>query len=135
MMHRLAIAVLLVFAGYYSVKAQSQVFPVFNSRGIQIGPGNYFHVDFHVDAYLKRARLAGNVMARGGGGNDIVVQVVKDGRVIYNSGQLRSIVISIPLDEPGQYSLVLSNTFSVVSSIKSSSVIVKAIYRELFSSR
>jgi hypothetical protein len=116
MMHRLAIAILLVFAGYYSIKAQSQVFPVFNSRGIQIGPGNYFHVDFQVDAYLKRARLAGNVMARGGGGNDIVVQVVKNGRVIYNSGQLRSIVISIPLDEPGQYSFVLSNTFSVVSS-------------------
>ncbi|MGH9871547.1 MAG: M48 family metalloprotease [Pyrinomonadaceae bacterium] len=116
MVHRLIVAVLLVLGGQFAAQAQSQEFPVFNSRGIQIGPGKYFYVDFHVDTYLKRARLAGNVMARGGGGNDIAVQVVKDGRVIYDSGQLRSIVLSIRLDEPGQYSLVLSNGFSVVSS-------------------
>lgn len=113
---RLIATALFLFVGYLPAKGQSQVLPVFNSRGIQIGAGKYLYVDFDVDVYLTRARLAGNVMARGGGGNDIVVQVIKDGRVIYNSGQLRSIVLSIPLDEPGKYSLILSNSFSVLSS-------------------
>ena len=116
MIRKLIATALLLVVGSLPVKGQSQVFPVFNTRGIQIGAGKYFYVDFHVDVYLRRARLAGNVLARGGGGNDIVVQVIKDGRVIYNSGQLRSIVLSIPLDEPGKYSLILSNSFSVVSS-------------------
>ena len=49
------------------VAAQNQVLPIFNSQGVQIGPGKYFYVNFHVDVYLKRARLVGNVMARGGG--------------------------------------------------------------------
>lgn len=109
-------ACLVLLVCCLAAKAQSQVLRVFNSPGVQIGPGKYFYVNFHVDAFLRQARLAGNVMARGGGGNDIVVQVVKDGRVIYDSGQQRSIVLSIPLTEPGNYSLILSNSFSMVSS-------------------
>jgi hypothetical protein len=116
MIHRLAATVLLLGICYFPAKAQNQVLPVFNSRGVQIGPGKYLYVNFHVDAYLKRARLVGNIMAQGGGGNDVVVQVVKDGTKIYDSGQLRSIVLSIPLNEPGNYTLILSNSFSIVSS-------------------
>lgn len=107
--------VLILFCGCLAL-AQNQVLPIFNSQGVQIGPGKYFYVNFHVDVYLKRARLVGNIMARGGGGNDIIVRVVKDGRAVYDSGQLRSIVLSIPLNEPGNYTLILTNDFSVVSS-------------------
>jgi hypothetical protein len=113
---RILIVSLLLLVTSSSVHSQSQVLQVFNSRGVQIGPGKYLYVNFHVDVYLKRSRLAGNVMARGGGGNDIVVQLIKDGRIIYDSGQLRSIVLSIPLNEPGNYSLILSNRFSIISS-------------------
>lgn len=113
---RILVASLILFASYFPAHSQSQVLQVFNSRGVQIGAGKYLYVNFHVDVYLKRARLAGNVMARGGGGNDIVVQVVKDGRIIYDSGQLRSIVLSVPMNEPGNYSLILSNRFSIISS-------------------
>lgn len=116
MIHKLIASALLLFVGCLPAKGQSQVLPVFNSRGVQVGPGKYFYVNFHVDVYLKRARLAGNVMARGGGGNDIIVRVVKDGNVIYDSGQLRSIVLSVPLNEPGNYTLILTNEFSIVSS-------------------
>jgi len=116
MLKRLLVASLILFASFFPVQSQNQVLQVFNSRGVQIGPGKYLYVNFDVDVYLKRARLAGNVMAQGGGGNDIVVQVIKDGRIIYHSGQLRSIVLSIPLNEPGNYSLVLSNKFSIISS-------------------
>lgn len=98
-----------------AARGQTQALQVFNSSGVQIGPGKYLFVNFHVDRYLKRARLAGNVMARGGGGNDIVVKVVKEGEVLFDSGQQRSIVISLPLTEPGNYSLILTNAFSVVS--------------------
>lgn len=116
MFKRIFIVSLLLFVTSSSVQSQSQVLQIFDSRGVQIGPGKYLYVNFHVDVYLKRARLAGNVMAQGGGGNDIIVQVVKDGRIIYDSGQLRSIVLSIPLNEPGNYSLILSNRFSIISS-------------------
>ena len=116
MARKLLIACALVVLTCSSAAAQSEVLQVFNSQGTQIGPGKYLYINFHVDVYLKRARLAGNIMAQGGGGNDIVVQVVKDGKKIYDSGQLRSIVLSIPLNEPGNYTLVLSNTFSIISS-------------------
>lgn len=116
MIHRLAVTALLILVCCFSGKAQNQVLPIFNSRGVQIGPGKYFYVNFHVDVYLKRARLVGNVMAQGGGGNDVIVRVVKDGNVIYDSGQLRSIVLSVPLNEPGNYTLIITNEFSIVSS-------------------
>jgi hypothetical protein len=116
MVTKLLIVFALVIFTCSSAAAQTEVLQVFNSGGTQIGPGKYFYVNFRVDVYLKRARLAGNVMAQGGGGNDIVVQVIKDGKKIYDSGQLRSIVLSIPLNEPGNYTLILSNTFSIISS-------------------
>ena len=116
MRRKVIVACVLALVCSGVVAAQNQVLPIFNSQGVQIGPGKYFYVNFHVDVYLKRARLVGNIMARGGGGNDIIVRVVKDGRVIYDSGQLRSIVLSIPLNEPGNYALIFTNDFSIVSS-------------------
>jgi Peptidase family M48 len=107
---------LFALVGPFTAVAQTNVFQVFNSQGVQIGPGKYLYVNFHVDTYLRRARLAGNVMARGGGGNDIIVRVIKDGRAVFDSGQQRSIVLSIPLNEPGQYSLIITNEFSIISS-------------------
>jgi hypothetical protein len=113
---RILAIVLLSAVWCLTAAAQTNVLQVFNSQGVQIGPGKYLYINFSVDTYLKRARLAGNVMARGGGGNDIIVRVTKDRRVVFDSGQQRSIVLSVPLTEPGQYSLIITNEFSVISS-------------------
>jgi hypothetical protein len=113
---RVLAIVFFALLGCFTASAQTNVFQVFNSQGVQIGPGKYLYMNFHVDTYLRRARLAGNVMARGGGGNDIIVRVIKDGRVVFDSGQQRSIVLSVPLTEPGEYSLIITNEFSIISS-------------------
>lgn len=95
-------AIALLLAIGFSARSQSHILPVFNSQGVQIGAGKYLYVDFTVGVYLKRARLAGNVMARGGGGNDIIIQVVKDGNIIFDSAQLRSVVIKHCLERTRQ---------------------------------
>src|SRR5713226_1298040 len=89
-------------------------FVVFNSNGVRIDPGRSLLFSFHVAAYLVRARLAGNILAQGGAGDDLRVLVYRDQRVIFDRRE-RSIVLSIPITEPGEYRLVLNNEFSIVS--------------------
>jgi hypothetical protein len=64
---------------------------------------------------FKNARIAGNVSAQGGSGNDIRVLVVRGSSVIYDSGRRRSIVMSVDVNEPGQYTIIFDNSFSVIS--------------------
>lgn len=99
----------------YGPPPRDQGFAVFYSQGVRIGPGRSLLYNFHVATYLRRARLAGNIMAQGGSGNDIQVLVSRNQRIIYDSGQRRSVVLSIPITEPGEYSLIVSNAFSVLS--------------------
>ena len=94
---------------------RQQGFGVFNSSGLRIDAGKYWYFPFQINAYLKRARLAGNIQAKGGSGDDIIVRVAKDGQVIYDSRQQRSIVLSVDVSEPGAYVLIVSNEFSVFS--------------------
>jgi hypothetical protein len=94
---------------------RQQGFAVFNSPGLRVDAGKYWYFPFQINAYLRRARLAGNIQAQGGSGNDIIVRVAKDGQVIYDSGQQRSIVLSVDVSEPGAYVLIVSNEFSVFS--------------------
>lgn len=63
----------------------------------------------------RDARIAGNLQAQGGAGNDIRVLAVRGQSVIYDSGRRRSVVISVDSREPGEYVLVFDNSSSVVS--------------------
>ena len=94
---------------------RQQGFAVFNSPGLRVDAGKYWYFPFQINAYLRRARLAGNIQAQGGSGNDIIVRVAKDGQVIYDSGQQRSIVLSVDVSEPGAYVLAVGPTVRVES--------------------
>lgn len=87
-----------------------------NAQPLSVAAGNSAVFGIRVDQYFRSARLAGNVMASGGSNHDIRVVVLKNNRVVFDSGQRRSIVLSVDLSEPGDYRLVLDNTFSLLSS-------------------
>ena len=105
----------LLTSGQYGPPPRDQGFVVFNSPGVRVDAGKALVFNFYVATYLRRARLAGNVVAQCGSGNDILVQVWRNQRKIFDSGLRRSVVLSIPIVEPGEYSLVLSNAFSILS--------------------
>lgn len=77
--------------------------------------------------YVKDGRIAGNAMAAGGAGNDIRVLILTEPQLramtagqrlaqpFYDSGKRRSVVLSVPVSEPGTYYVVFDNTFSMVS--------------------
>ena len=85
------------------------------NRQFVVPAGQYYQVPFAVQTYFRRARLAGNITSSGGSGNDIRVLVMKDSRSIFDSGQRRSIVLSVDCDEPGQYKMIFDNRSSVIS--------------------
>jgi len=89
--------------------------PIFNSKGVHIGPGQQLTFKFRVEDFLRRARLVGHIQARGGSGNDVRVLVYRDQTCIYDSGQSRSIVMSLPIADPADYELIISNHFSIFS--------------------
>ncbi len=60
--------------------------------------------------------IAGSASAFGGSNNDIRVLVVKDQRIIlHDSGRRRSIVLNVPVSEPGTYFVCFDNRFSMLS--------------------
>jgi hypothetical protein len=64
---------------------------------------------------FKNGRIAGNVQAQGGSGNNIRVLVAKGQSFVYDSGRRRSVVLSVDFSEPGQYQLIFDNSFSLIS--------------------
>src|SRR5258708_8049104 len=80
-----------------------------------VGAAKTVVVRVSVDDFYQRARLAGSFAAQGGVNNDIRVVVTKGSRVLFDSGQRRSVVFSVPCDELGEYVVVLDNRFSPVS--------------------
>ena len=87
---------------------------LFNGR-VQVSPGKRYQVSFTTRSNFRNARIAGNVQAQGGAGNDIRVLVLKGQSLVYDSGRRRSVVMSVDFSEPGQYILIFDNSFSVVS--------------------
>jgi peptidyl-prolyl cis-trans isomerase A (cyclophilin A) len=63
----------------------------------------------------RNCRIAGNVVAAGGAGNDIRVMIAKENSTVYDSGRRRTVVLSVDCSEAGQYVLIFDNTFSLVS--------------------
>lgn len=88
---------------------------IFNGQ-VSVGPGRQHQISFATRTNFRNGRIAGSVQARGGSGNDIRVMVVKDRKVVFDSGQKRSVVVSVDISEPGQYTLVFDNSFSLLSS-------------------
>jgi hypothetical protein len=93
---------------------------------ISVGAGQYEDYQFTVPDGASNAQLAGNFIASGGSGNDILVLVLdqtdfvnwQNGHSVttyYNSGQLTTSSISASLPS-GVYYLIYSNTFSTFSS-------------------
>ena len=69
---------------------------------------------------MRNVRVVGNFEASGGSGNDIVVAInrVTESRRdrIYSSGQVTRANIDVQIRTSGQYELVFSNSFSILSS-------------------
>jgi hypothetical protein len=80
-----------------------------------VPPGLQYRTSFATQTNYVRARVAGNVKAAGGAGNDIRVLILKNGSAVYDSGRRRSVVMSVDFSEPGQYTLVFDNSFSTLS--------------------
>lgn len=85
------------------------------SGQVQVGPGQRYQLPFATQSNFRNARIAGNVHAQGGSGNDIRVFVTRGQSLIYDSGRRRSVVMSVDFSEPGNYVLIFDNSFSVVS--------------------
>ena len=109
---------------------------------ITVSAGGYYDQPFSVTSSMQNARVTGYFEASGGSGNDIVVLVMDDMMftnwlnnhqtpVCYNSGQITVANFDMLLcSGSGEYHLVFSNRFSVVSS-KSVSTRVDLNWSEL----
>src|SRR2546426_523438 len=82
---------------------------------VSVPPGKQWYTSFATRSNYRNARLAGNVQASGGSGDDIRVLVLKGQSIIYDSGKRRSVVLSVDFSEPGQYTLMFDNSFSLIS--------------------
>jgi len=88
----------------------------------EIGPGQRYTQAFTTHSNFKNARIAGNVQAHGGIGDDVRVLVTRAQTVIYDSGRRRSVVISVDFSEPGDYALVFDNSFSLFPKVVSGTI-------------
>ncbi|MGA2648284.1 MAG: M48 family metalloprotease [Candidatus Sulfotelmatobacter sp.] len=95
-------------------ETQGQRQVLFNGQ-VQVPAGKRYVVTFTTRSNFRNARIAGNVQAQGGAGNDIRVAVVKGQSLVYDSGRRRSVVMSVDCSEPAQYLLIFDNSFSLVS--------------------
>jgi hypothetical protein len=87
---------------------------LFNGQ-VQVPAGKRYSLSFTTRSNFKNARIAGNVHAQGGTGNDIRVLVTKGQSLVFDSGPRRSVVLSVDFSEPGQYVLMFDNSFSLIS--------------------
>lgn len=126
---RISIGVLLtvgLLAGLAPVQAQEQAeVPVVRSTfRVDAAKANYFQ--FKLPSYFRDGRIAGNALATGGAGNDIRVLILTEQQfqvwtrsprpeALYDSGQRRSVVLRVPVSNPGTYYVVFDNRFSVLS--------------------
>jgi hypothetical protein len=108
------LAVLPLAAQYLPSDSAYHEQVLFNGQ-VQIGPGRQYQIPFATWTNFRHARIAGNVQAAGGSGNDIRVLVVKNQSVVYDSGRRRSVVMSVDFSKPGQYVVIFDNSFSLVS--------------------
>lgn len=109
-----------------AVHAQEQSeFTVVRST-FRVEPGKASRFKFTLPAYYRDGRIAGSALAEGGWRDDIRVLVLTarqfetwahdaKSETLFNSGPRRSVVLSVPVTDPGTYYVIFDNRFSMVS--------------------
>jgi hypothetical protein len=82
---------------------------------VQVLPGEQYRLPFTTNSNFRRARIAGSVQAVGGAANDIRVLVAHGRSIVFDSGRRRTVVLSVDYSEPGEYTLIFDNRFSLLS--------------------
>jgi hypothetical protein len=77
---------------------------------VQIPSGKQFRSSFNTKSNYRNCRIAGNVGANGGTGNDIRVMIEKENSIVYDSSRRRAVVLSVDCSEAGQYVRSFSTT-------------------------
>ncbi len=101
------------------------VVPVLDVNAMQVSAGGAFRVSFTIDD-PRRCILTGRVLGLTGGKRDVEVYVLdQDGYInwsngtagesIFDSGRRAAATLDVLLPGPGEYHLLVSNRFSVVS--------------------
>lgn len=96
---------------------------------ITVNSGDYYYTSFTVTDSMRDVSIQGLFTASGGSGNDIIVLVLDNlaytnwinGHsviTLYNSGQITTANMNVSINTSGQYYLVFSNKFSIISSKK-----------------
>jgi hypothetical protein len=75
----------------------------------------YRHFDFEVEDDMSNIWLFGYFTAEGGSGDDIEVRISGPKGDIYSSGQVHTDSFDLNLTEPGDYKVIYSNAFSLIS--------------------
>jgi hypothetical protein len=92
----------------------------------RVEPGKASRFKFTLPAYYRDGRIAGNALADGGWRDDIRVLILTarqfeawahdaKSETLFNSGPRRSVVLSVPVTDPGTYYVVFDNRFSTLS--------------------
>jgi len=118
---------------------QDRESPIVRSA-FRVDPAKAAYWSFKVPTYVVDGRIAGNALAAGGAGNDIRVLVLTERQFqlwqqnqpiqgLFDSGQRRSVVLSVRVSDPGTYFVVFDNRFSLVSP-KNISADIRFVHKE-----
>ena len=116
----------VVLAAPPAVNAQEPTELTVVRSTFRVEPGKASQFRFTLPAYYRDGRIAGNALAEGGWGNDIRVLILTarqfetwarnvKSETLFNSGQRRSVVLSVPVTDPGTYYVVFDNRFSTLA--------------------
>ena len=126
-MRRVASGVVLAFGvltvqSFVHAQEQTEVPVVRSTFRAEAGKAPYFQ--FKLPTYYRDGRIVGNALASGGSGNDIRVLLLTEQQFqawyiepapLYDSGRRQSVVLSVPVSDPGTYYILFDNTFSAVA--------------------
>ena len=127
-MRRVASGIVLAFGvltvpSFVHAQEQTEVPVVRGTFRAEASKAPYFQ--FKLPTYYRDGRIVGNALVSGGSGNDIRVLLLTEQQFqawfvepapLYDSGRRQSVVLSVPVSDPGTYYILFDNTFSAVSS-------------------
>lgn len=109
---------LLILVIPLSSHAQTLEIPVIRSQ-FYVNPGASACSSGKLNTFVRHGRIAGNTMVLGGPSDSIRVLVLREiggqSTILFDSGQRRSVVLSVPVSEPGTYSVCFDNKSSIFS--------------------
>lgn len=131
----------LTVQSFVHAQEQTEVPVVRSTFRAEAGKAPYFQ--FKLPTYYRDGRIVGNALASGGSGNDIRVLLLTEQQFqawflerapLYDSGRRQSVVLSVPVSDPGTYYILFDNTFSAVSS-KNVQADIRFVHRGVDTSR